>query len=204
VSPEGFLQFGHSKDDRPDWPQGKVRPAVLDPVGRPLATAVVSGERADAPLYVPCIARVQKSLGRGGLLLVGDGKRAAPATRAFIAWSGDYAVCPLPQGQRAEGEVEAALERVWRGDPALSSVLRAQAQGEPERRAQGDESEGPRSLEVEGQAREWRERRLVVRSVRHAAAAEVALRARVAKAKAQVEALNLRGRGRQRCAAIAP
>jgi transposase len=54
------------------------------------------------------------------------------------------------------------------------------------------------SVEVEGKRREWTERRLVVRSVRHAEAAEAALRARVAKAKAQVEALNLRGRGRKR------
>ena len=38
----------------------------------------------------------------------------------------------------------------------------------------------------------------MVRSVRHAQAAEAALRARVAKAKAQVEALNRRGRGRKR------
>ena len=54
------------------------------------------------------------------------------------------------------------------------------------------------SVEVEGKAREWTERRLVVRSVRHAEAAEAALRARVATATAQVEALNLRGRGRKR------
>jgi transposase len=31
VSDEGLLQFGHGKDDRPDLPQGKVMPAVLDP-----------------------------------------------------------------------------------------------------------------------------------------------------------------------------
>ena len=42
--------------------------AVLDPLGMPLATDVVSGERADDPLYLPCIARVQASLGRRGLL----------------------------------------------------------------------------------------------------------------------------------------
>jgi hypothetical protein len=59
-------------------------------------------------------------------------------------------------------------------------------------------------VEVEGQPREWSERRLVVRSVRHAEAAEAALRARVAKAKAQVEALNLRGRGRKRFEEIEP
>ena len=203
VSPEGLFQFGHSKDYRPDLPQVKVMQAVLDPLGMPLATDVVSGERADDPLYVPWIARVQKSLGRGGLLFVGDCKMAAHATRAFIALSGDYYLCPLPQVQLAEGELEAALERVWSGDHALISVLRAQEQGAPKLIAQGYEYEVPMSMEVEGQSREWRERRLVVRSVRHAEAAEVALRARVAKAKAQVEALNLRGRGRQRFEAIA-
>ena len=41
----------------------------------------------------------------------------------------------------------------------------------------------------------WIERRLVVRSVRHAKAAEAGLRARVAKAKEQVEGLNQRGSG---------
>ena len=203
VSPEGLFQFGHSKDYRPDLPQVKVMQAVLDPLGMPLATDVVSGERADDPLYVPCIARVQKSLGRGGLLFVGDCKMAAHATRAFIALSGDYYLCPLPQVQLAEGELEAALERVWSGDQALLSVLRAQDQGEPKLIAQGYEYEVPMSMEVEGQSREWRERRLVVRSMRHAEAAEVALRARIAKAKAQVEALNLRGRGRRRFEAIA-
>jgi transposase len=89
----------------------------------PLATDVVSGERADDPLYVPCIERVQQSLGRSGLLFVGDCKMAAHATRAFIALAGDYYLCPLPQVQLAEGELETALERVWSGEQALSSVL---------------------------------------------------------------------------------
>src|SRR5712664_258119 len=161
VSPEGLFQFGHSKDYRPDLPQVKVMQAVLDPLGMPLATDVVSGERADDPLYVPCIARVQKSVGRGGLLFVGDCKMAAHATRAFIALSGDYSLCPLPQVQLAEGELEAALERVWSGDQALISVLRAPEQGEPKLIAQGYEYEVPMSMEVEGQSRAWRERRLV-------------------------------------------
>jgi transposase len=50
LSEGGLFQFGHSKDDRPDWPQVKVMQAVLDPLGRPLATDVGSGERADDPL----------------------------------------------------------------------------------------------------------------------------------------------------------
>ena len=199
VSEEGLLQFGHSKDHRPDLPQVKVMQAVLDPLGMPLATDVVSGERADDPLYVPCIKRVQQSLGRSGLLFVGDCKMAAHATRAFIAWAGDYYLCPLPQAQLAEGELDEALERVWSGEQVLRAVWREQEQGEPKLIAQGYEHEVPMSVEVEGTRHAWTERRLVVRSVRHAEAAEGALRARVAKAKAQVEALNRRGRGRKRC-----
>src|SRR5947199_9160017 len=141
VSENGLFQFGHSKDYRPDLPQVKVMQAVLAPLGMPLATDVVSGERADDPLYVPCIARVQKGLGRSGLLFVGDCKMAAHATRAFIALSRDYYLCPLPQVQLAEGELEVALERVWSGDQALISVLRAQDQGEPKLIAQGYEYE---------------------------------------------------------------
>jgi transposase len=198
VSPEGLFQFGHSKDYRPDLPQIKVMQAVLDPLGMPLVTDVVSGERADDPLYVPCIERVQQSLGRNGLLFVGDCKMAAHATRAFIALAGDYYLCPLPQVQLAEDELEIALEQVWSGEQALTSVYREDERGQPKLIAQGYEYAKPRSLEGDGAPRQWSERRLIVRSLRHAQAAETALRARVAKAKAQVEALNRRGRGRKR------
>jgi transposase len=68
VTEQGLFQFGHSKAYRPDLPHGKVMQAVLDPLGMPLATEVVSGERADDPLSVPCMARVQASLGRRGLV----------------------------------------------------------------------------------------------------------------------------------------
>ena len=68
VSDGGLFQFGHSKDYRPDLPQVKVMQAVLEPLGMPLATDVVSGERADDPLSLPCIERVQASVGRHGLL----------------------------------------------------------------------------------------------------------------------------------------
>jgi transposase len=198
VSKDGLFQFGHSKDYRPDLPQVKVMQAVLDPLGMPLATDVVSGERADDPLYVPCIERVQHSLGRSGLLFVGDCKMAAHDTRAFIALAGDYYLCPLPQVQLAEGELDDALERVWSAEQGLTSVFREREAGKAELIAQGYEYEVPMSMEVEGQRQEWTERRLVVRSMRHAEAAETALRARVAKAARQVEALNLRGRGRKR------
>src|SRR4030095_2468921 len=77
VSEGGLFQFGHSKDHPPDLPHVKVRQAWLDPLGLPVATDVVSGERADDPLYLPCIERVRASLDRRGLLYVGDAKMGA-------------------------------------------------------------------------------------------------------------------------------
>ena len=52
LSEQGLLQFGHSKDD-PNQPQFKIAAAILDPLGLPLATAVVPGNAADDP----CISR---------------------------------------------------------------------------------------------------------------------------------------------------
>src|SRR5215471_10091492 len=203
VSAGGLFQFGHSKDERPDLPQVKVMQAVLDPLGMPLATDVVSGERADDPLYMPCIARVQASVGRHGLLYVGDCKMASRETRARLAAAGDFYLCPLPQVQLAEGEFDAALEAVCHGAHVLSSVVREGPQGQPEVIAEGSEYPVALSQQVGEQVQTWTERRLVVRSVRQAHAAEVALRARVAKALAQIEALNQRGRGRKRFETVA-
>jgi transposase len=198
VSAGGLFQFGHSKDERPDLPQVKIMQAVLDPLGMPLATDVVSGERADDPLYLPCIERVQASVGRHGLFYVGDCKMASRETRARVAAAGDYYLCPLPQVQLAEGEFDAALEAVWHGEHPLGSVVREGPKGASELIAEGYEYPVAMSQQVDGKVAHWTERRLVVRSVRQAQAAEAALRARVAKALVQIEALNQHGRGKKR------
>lgn len=59
VSDDGLFQFGHSKEHRPDLPQLKINQSVLDPLGIPLSTTVVSGECADDPLYIPEIKKVR-------------------------------------------------------------------------------------------------------------------------------------------------
>ena len=75
VTEEGLLQFGHSKDD-PTRPQITVMMGSLDPVGMPLSTDVLSGERADDGFYLPIIERIRTGLKTPGLLFVGDGKAA--------------------------------------------------------------------------------------------------------------------------------
>jgi hypothetical protein len=177
--------------------------AVLDPLGMPLATAGVSGERADDPWYMPCIERVQASRGRHGVLSVGDGKMASRATRARIAAAGDVDLCPLPQVQLAAGECEAACEALWHGQQALRAVVREGLPGPREWIAEGYEYPVALTQQGDGKVERWTARRLVVRSVRQAQAAEAARRARVAKALAQSEALHQRGRGRKRLETVA-
>ena len=131
VTEDGLFQFGHSKDHRPDLPQVKVMQAVLDPLGMPVATDVVSGEHADDPLYIPCIKRVQASVGRCGLLYVGDCKMASRETRAFIAAQGDFYLCPLPQLQLAENELDEALGRSGVVRPPSAPSFGSNKKGRP-------------------------------------------------------------------------
>jgi transposase len=95
-------------------------------------------------------------------------------------------------------ELEAALEPVWSREQSLTQVMRDTAKGEPEFIAEGYEYPVTMSHPLGEEVHTWEERCWVVRSQRHAQAAETALRARVAKATAQIRGLNQRGRGKQR------
>src|SRR5205814_6930112 len=75
---DSLWQFGHSKDD-PTLRQIKAMMATLDPLGLPLALDVVSGEKADDPLYVPIIDCVRSCLVRQALLVVGRRTSSAVA-----------------------------------------------------------------------------------------------------------------------------
>jgi len=95
VTVGGLVQCGQSKDD-PTRPQSKVMRGSLDPLGMPLATDVVSGERADDGLYLPIIERLRTGLQTPGLLFVGDGKMSALDTRAYLARHQDGSLSPWP------------------------------------------------------------------------------------------------------------
>lgn len=198
VDEEGLCQFGHSQDHRPDRPQMKVMLAALDPLGMPIAAQVVSGERADDPLYVPAIRQVQESLKEHGLLYVGDGKMAALGTRAFIQAHEDYYLCPLPAKQLPPETLEGYLQPVWDGKQQTLAVYRADAEGQPQRIAEGYAQSVALHAESDGQRGAWTERQLIIRSLQPVQASEGALRTRRAKAEAEVEQLNERKQGKRR------
>jgi transposase len=198
VTEDGLFQFGHSKDHRPDLPQVKVMLSALDPLGMPVATDVVAGQRADDPLYVPAITRVREGLKRCGLLYVGDCKMGALETRAFLQAGGDYYLGPLSELQVPPTVLAAYLAPVWRGEQVLTPIARVQANGEQELIAEGFERLEPLTAVVAAAPITWAERRLVIRSHQLAQAGERALRARLAKAQAAIAALNDRRRGKRR------
>ncbi|OUL29483.1 hypothetical protein BV378_05900 [Nostoc sp. RF31YmG] len=94
ISESGLFQFGHSKDD-PNLPQVKLMMGMIDPLGMPLITQVVSGEQADDGLYIPAYQQIAATLNKKGLLFVGDCKMSSLSTRCNIHIQGDYYLCPL-------------------------------------------------------------------------------------------------------------
>jgi len=198
VDAGGLFQFGHSKDQRPDLPQLKVLLASLDPLALPLVTDVLPGQYADDPLYPPAITRVRRAVARRGLLYVGDSKMGALGTRAFVAAGGDYYLCPLPAKQLPPTWPTVYLADVAAGTQPLVHIERLRADGAVVEIAVGYERLIEMQTALDGQTVRWTERRLVVRSLQGAAAAERSLRTRLAAAQAAVQALSARGRGKRR------
>ena len=198
VTEDGLFQLGHSKDNRPDQPQVKVVLSTLDPLGMPVATQVVSGEKADDPLYIPAIDQVRQGLEQHGLLYVGDSKLMALSTRAHLQAAGDFYLGPFSQTHIPPEVLDAYLQPVWSGEQALQVIERVNAEGKKQAIAEGFTCTEGLTAEREGALLGWEEQRLVVRSYRHAQASEKGLRRRLANAQTAIEALNQRGKGKPR------
>ena len=91
--PDGLIRHGVSKDHRPDLAQFKVMLASLDPLGVPLACHPVPGNRSDDLLYIPAYDAAMRALETRAVLVVGDNKMAALATRAHIVRGGSAYLC---------------------------------------------------------------------------------------------------------------
>ena len=116
VTAGGLLQCGQSQDD-PTRPQIKVMMGSLDPLGMPLSTDVLSGERADDGLSLASIERIRTGLKTTGLLCVGDWKMSALETRASLARHHDFSLSPLPlTGATAEAMEAWSSEGVTKGE----------------------------------------------------------------------------------------
>jgi transposase len=198
---ESLLQQGHSKDHRPDLRQFKAMLATLDPLGLPLVCQPVAGNRADDGLYVPAYAAATTALGTAAVLVVGDSKMGALATRGHMVAGGSCYLCAYRPPSATEELAtwrEQALARsaTWqcleKGDPKTGEVLSEVMIDEWER-------EHSWTHPVTQQPHTWTERVLVVRS----SAYQAGLRRRRERALTRVteDLIALRrpaGRGRKR------
>jgi transposase len=197
VTEGGLVQFGHSRDD-PTRPQIKVMMGSLDPLGMPLATDVLSGERADDGLYIPIIERIRRGLNKTGLLFVGDCKMSALETRAYLARHQDWYLSPLPlTGATAEAMDAWITAGVTQGEAGeLAQIWRTNDRGHEVLAAEGYEF--ARTWCAPGSDMVWSERVLVVRSPMHATQQTASLETRLRHAETKLAALTPpRGRGKR-------
>jgi transposase len=195
----GFLELGPSKGD-PDRPHLKVAATALDPLGLPVTTAVVAGNTADDTLYIPEIQKIHRSFGQGGRTFVGDCKMAALATRAYLANSNDFYLCPLSEKQLPAEQRLERLEPVWQGRQPLQPVYRPAAgpAAKPELIAEGFSFDQTVQAEVNGKSLSWTERRWLVRSVADATGQQQKLQRRLQEATQELHRLTERKQGKKR------
>src|SRR3990172_228113 len=185
---DGLMKFGRSKDHRPDLRQFKQVLGTLDPVGVPLATAVVSGEQADDPQYVPTWKRLVAVIGHANFFTVGDCQLASLANRAQIHAGNGFYLTPLPMTGTTPAELEAWVLKPPNAPCAIR--LPDQARSEP---AVGQGFE----VEVEctwqnpdtSETVTWLERRLILQSEAHAQRQQAGLRDRPTQAETALRAL---------------
>ena len=190
---QGLLQFGHSKDQRPDLVQFKQGLGTLNPAGVPLLTATLPGNRADDPLYVPAWREMVQTIGHPDFLYVADCKAGALETRATIDHEKGHYLFPLP----LTGEVPDLL-RQWVLNPPIAPQPTyldgiTDEEGNPCAVGQGFEVERPMTGELAGDTQHtWTERWLVTQSTAHAQRQREALQARLVKAADKLNHMRLK------------
>ncbi len=183
-----LFQFGESKD-APDLRQVKVMMGALDPLGLPLATDVVSGERADDGLYVPIIDRIVTTLAAVGLLFVGDSKMSAWATRVHLRARQQHYLAPLALVGATPCELRGWIQAALSGAQPLTEIQVPAAEDGAAPLALGYEVTRPCAAVVEGQDLTWTERVLVVHSAAYAEMQQRGLAGRLARATTKLQAL---------------
>ncbi len=162
----GIFQYGHSKDD-PNRPQIKIMTGSLDPLGMPLATDVVSGERADDGLYTPIISRISSMLRKDGVLYVGDCKLSSIDNRLHIKGiENSHYLCPLPNTGKTPKKMEKWIDEGNTKDKEdeLIKYIVKNDKGKAVLKAKGYEIEREQSGKIDGKEIKWEERVLIVKS----------------------------------------
>ena len=192
ITETGVMQYGYSKDHRPDLPQLKLMAALAEPAGQCLAVDLYAGQTADEGLYVPLYQRVRQILGKTGLLYVGDCKMAVLATRAHIAQAGDYYLTRLPRNLYSAEQWQAWVAQREACDHLTLFWEAGKLRGA------GCEWTHTLTAEIAGQTVHWEERLQWIYSPAVAATQLQALETRLQRATAELQTLTPEpGRGKR-------
>jgi transposase len=196
-SEEGLFQYGKSKDD-PSLRQIKVLAAASDPLGLPLITEVLSGERADDKLYIPAADRIVKIIEKAGLLFVGDCKMSAVETRSHIHQLGHHYLTPLSMVGNNKEKAEEWIQTAVNDPEKLTAAYIKDQKGKDVLLAKGYETKRVCCVEKEGNLCEWEERVITVHSESYAKTLRKGLDERLKNASEKLTNLTpARGKGKR-------
>ncbi len=187
--------------------QFKLMLGTLDPLGLAVAADIVSGDRADDPLYAPIYQRIRQTLGVAGRLYVGDSKMAALDNRLTIVLGEDLYLTPLPLTGQTPALLAELLLLAQAGQVKLTPIYSPEHQSDDpateidqaQALAEGFEVvREQQATRTDGTLVTWQERLLVVRSHAFAQAQIKSFEQRLAQAEAEILALTPRpGRGKR-------
>jgi transposase len=86
---ENLLNFGYSKDHRPDLVQYRQMLATLDPLALPLLGATLPGQGGDEAHYLPTWRQLTEIIGHKNFLFLANCKASTWANRAIIDREGE-------------------------------------------------------------------------------------------------------------------
>ncbi len=199
VEKGGIFQFGNSKDD-PDLPQIKLMSGSIDPLGMPLVTDVVSGEKADDKLYIPAIDRLWKIVDKSGLLITGDCKLSAFNIRLHIKGQRNHYLTTLPLTGKTAEEMEGWIKDGMAKDKKkeLEELKSTAKKGNEILVSKGYEFERELSGLIDEKEKKWLERVIISKSPAYADRIEKGFEKRLENAMAKLNALTpQRGRGKR-------
>ena len=191
----GILEFGHSKDYRPDLLQFKQGLATLDPAGVPILSETLSGNRADDPCYLPAWWRMVKTIGHPDFLFIADCKAASQETRAAIDHEKGYYLFPLPMTGKTPRHLK---EFVLNPAQALQEIVLAPEQNQDDSArivGKGFVVNNQMQAQLEnGALHQWQERWMVTCSHAHAQRQKKSFQNRLDKAEDKLSKLKPRAK----------
>lgn len=185
--------------------QFKIMISTIDPMGLPIAVDVISGDKADDPLYLPCYRRSQAILNKKGLLYVGDTKMSATETRGEIHDGDDFYLTPLAYIGETPALMKKEVEQWRTGEKDAEYIYWPEEMEddayEPDPKnaiAIGFETSRYQTIIINGEKSIWQERCLFIRSKNYAEAMLPKFEKRLDKAEVALQRLTpLPGRGKK-------